>query len=284
MTILIAASTGLNSSKFPFTQLQNFTGTNDASTSSFDCWHFVEDEELMVWMRTSMNSNFWKLNRIIKDGLRKGTYQLTIDLNYPVAGFQGSKGYVLTTTTSFGGKQYALAILYLVIGSCSLAFSIVAALLRGQKMVKPEASSPEDIILNTSSDPAKSAGSRSASTTPAKVVLTRSDRVVVFPPGASKFLGNYVSTTKYSLLTFLPKNLFLQLQRFATAFSLVVAALASIPMISPLGSSTFWVPLLQILICTAIKDAKDDYNRYLSDVEENSRKTKVGIHFACPNT
>jgi hypothetical protein len=272
----------LESSQFPFTELENFTGTNDASKSLFDCWHYVEDEELKVWMESPMNSDFWKLNRIIKDGLKKGTYQLTINLNYPVAGFYGTKGYVLTTATLFGGKQYALAIVYLVIGSCSLAFSIVAFFLNGQKMVKPEAKSPPDNIALAPSSDAKAVSSLGAPSAPAKAVLTRSDRVVVSPvskePGATKFMVNYVSTTKYTLLTFIPMNLFIQLQRFATAFAVVVAALASIPMISPLGSSTFWPPLLFILIVSAIKDAKDDYNRYLSDVEENSRKTKV----SCP--
>jgi hypothetical protein len=224
-----------------------------------------------------MSSNFWKLNRIIEDGLTKGTYQLTINLHYPVAGFEGTKGYVFTTATAFGGQQYALSVVYLVIGSCSLAFSIVAILLGGRKMVKPEVKSPPDCIAEAPSSQASATRSLGGPAAPAKAVLASTERVVEFPPpaGARKFVANYVSTTKYSLLTFLPKNLFLQLQRFATAFSVVTAALACIPQISPLGPAVFMVPLLQTLICTAIKDAKDDYNRYLSDVEENSRKTKV---------
>ncbi len=229
-----------------------------------------------------MGSNFWKLNRIITDGLKKGTYHLSINLNYPVAGFDGTKGFVLTTATVFGGKQYALSIVYLVIGSCSLVFSVAAILLGGQKMVKPEAKSAPDNLADSSSSKVNAVSSVSGPAAPVKAAVTRSDRVIVSPvskePGATKFLVNYVSTTKYSLLTFIPMNLYLQLQRFATAFAFAIACLASIPMISPLGSSTFWPSLLFIMIVTAIKDAKDDYNRYVSDVEENSRKTKVSAY------
>jgi hypothetical protein len=229
-------------------------------------------------MKTSLDSNFWKLNRIYKGDLKKGVYQLTINLNYPVAGFDGTKGYVLTNATPFGGKRSALAIVYLVIGSFSLFFAVVAILLSTKKVIKPEVQYPPDNIPDVP-PAASNPGSSSSKTAGAAAVHTHSDRTVVFPvskePDARQFLTNFVSTTKYSMITFLPKNLFLQFQRFANVYFLVVAILASIPQISPLGSSTFWVPLLSVLTLSALKDAKEDYNRYLSDVEENSRITMV---------
>jgi hypothetical protein len=260
--------------------LSNFNGTNDAISSGFDCWHYVENEELVVWMKTSIDSNFWKLHRIYKGDLKKGVYQLTINLNYPVSGFDGTKGYVLTNATPFGGKRSALAVVYLVVGSFSLFFSFVAVLLGAKKVIKPEVKYPPDNIPDVPPGAAKSSSS-SSKAPGAAAPHTRSDRTVTFPlsnePNEHKFLTNFVSTTKYTMLTFPPKNLFLQFQRFANVYFLVVAILASIPQISPLGASTFWVPLLSVLMLSAMKDAKEDYNRYLSDVEENSRITMVSL-------
>ncbi len=229
-----------------------------------------------------MDSNFWKLHRIYRGDLKKGEYQLTINLNYPVAGFDGTKGYVLTNATPFGGKRSALAIVYLVVGSFSLLFSFVAVILGTKKVIKPEVKYPPDNIPDVPPAAAKYGSSFGSSKKAAAAAShTQSDRTVVFPVSkeldARKFLTNFVSTTKYSMISFLPKNLFLQFQRFANVYFLIVAILASIPQISPLGASTFWVPLLSVLTLSALKDAKEDYNRYLSDVEENSRSTKVSL-------
>ncbi len=237
-------------------------------------------------MKTSLDSDFWKLHRILENGLKKGTYQLFINLNYPVAGFKGTKGFVFTNATPFGGKRSALAVLYLVVGSFSLAFSIIALLLGTKKVTKPEVRYPPDNVSEAPSAATKSGSSSCAfgsSAAGAQAVRARSDRQrdVVSPPAAGpaerKFATNFVSTTKYTLITFVPKNLFLQFQIFANEYFLVIAILASIPQISPLSASTFWVPLLQQLIMSAMGEAKDDYYRYLSDVEENSRMTKVRL-------
>lgn len=44
----------------------------------------MEQEELAVWMRTAPTTSFWKLHRIIDDGLKAGTYTLSIGINFPV--------------------------------------------------------------------------------------------------------------------------------------------------------------------------------------------------------
>jgi hypothetical protein len=169
----------------------------------------------------------------------------------------------------------------LVIGSFSLVFSIIAFLLGTKKVIKPEVLYPPDNISEAPPTAAKSGSSSCVfGSSAGAAVRIRSDRQreVIFPsagPDARKFLTNFVSTTKYSLITFIPKNLFLQFQIFANVYFLIIAILASIPQISPLSASTFWVPLLQQLIMSAMGEAKDDYYRYLSDVEENSRTTKV---------
>uniref|UniRef100_A0A0C3SL24 Phospholipid-transporting ATPase n=1 Tax=Guillardia theta (strain CCMP2712) TaxID=905079 RepID=A0A0C3SL24_GUITC len=100
-------------------------------------------------------------------------------------------------------------------------------------------------------------------------------REVECPPDPHKhFESNYVKTNKYTIVTFLPLNLFLQFHRLANCYFLVIAILASTPL-SPVTGTTYWFPLISVLAISAIKDASEDYRRYKSDIEENSRVTEV---------
>jgi hypothetical protein len=71
--------------------------------------------------------------------------------------------------------------------------------------------------------------------------------------------NNYIKTSKYSVLTFLPLNLFEQFQRLANFYFLCLLVLQMIPAISSLTPVTTAVPLIGVLALTAIKDAYDDY-------------------------
>lgn len=47
-------------------------------------------------------------------------------LNYfDVSSYEGSKYFVLSTTNALGGKNYFLAICYLVVGSLCIVFAII---------------------------------------------------------------------------------------------------------------------------------------------------------------
>ncbi|CAF1217869.1 unnamed protein product [Adineta steineri] len=91
----------------------------------------------------------------------------------------------------------------------------------------------------------------------------------------NNFAGNEVSTARYNLATFLPKNLFEQFHRLANAYFLFLVCLQLIPQISSLPPYTTIVPLCFVLILTAIKDAVDDFGRHKSDKEVNNRETQV---------
>ncbi|CAH0553187.1 unnamed protein product [Brassicogethes aeneus] len=90
-----------------------------------------------------------------------------------------------------------------------------------------------------------------------------------------KYASNYIKTSKYSVLTFLPLNLFEQFQRLANFYFLCLLVLQLIPAISSLTPVTTALPLIGVLGLTAIKDAYDDIQRHISDSQVNNRKSRV---------
>ncbi|KAG7523476.1 putative phospholipid-transporting ATPase IM [Solea senegalensis] len=91
------------------------------------------------------------------------------------------------------------------------------------------------------------------------------------------YADNRIKTSKYSIFTFLPINLFEQLQRVANAYFIVLLILQVIPAISSLSWFTTIVPLVFVLLITAVKDATDDYFRHTSDQQVNNRLSQVLI-------
>jgi hypothetical protein len=85
----------------------------------------MTDEHFIVWMRTAGLPNFRKLWGRIEAGIKAGTYDLTIDNNYDVSSFDGKKTFVLSTTNALGGKNYFLAICYIVVGALCIVFAII---------------------------------------------------------------------------------------------------------------------------------------------------------------
>uniref|UniRef100_UPI00398EFEB6 phospholipid-transporting ATPase ID isoform X2 n=1 Tax=Pristiophorus japonicus TaxID=55135 RepID=UPI00398EFEB6 len=89
------------------------------------------------------------------------------------------------------------------------------------------------------------------------------------------YVNNRIKTSKYNIFTFLPINLFEQFQRIANAYFLFLLILQLIPQVSSLSWSTTVVPLMLVLIITAVKDAIDDYNRYKNDNQVNNREVMI---------
>lgn len=83
-------------------------------------------ENLMVWMRTAALPTFTKLARKnVKESMSAGTYQIVIQDNFPVKTYDGSKSFVIATTSIIGGKNPFLGIAYVVIGGISAVFAIL---------------------------------------------------------------------------------------------------------------------------------------------------------------
>lgn len=90
-----------------------------------------------------------------------------------------------------------------------------------------------------------------------------------------KFPNNSIRTTKYSILTFIPRNLFEQFHRVAYVYFLVLAGLNQVPQLGVFSPAASILPLAFVLGVTAIKDAYEDWRRHRSDRNENNRTVSV---------
>ena len=79
--------------------------------------------------------------------------------------------------------------------------------------------------------------------------------------GGSKYINNKIDTTKYNIITFLPKALIIQFVRLANIYFLVSAILQCIPQISPLEPATAVVPIIIVLSVSIIREGIEDCNR-----------------------
>ncbi|XP_067470072.1 probable phospholipid-transporting ATPase VD isoform X2 [Thunnus thynnus] len=79
------------------------------------------------------------------------------------------------------------------------------------------------------------------------------------------YKNNKIQTTKYSILSFLPKNLFEQLHRLANVYFIFLAALNFVPVVEAFQPEIALAPILLVLSVTAIKDMWEDYRRFKLD-------------------
>ncbi|XP_058885466.1 phospholipid-transporting ATPase VA-like isoform X1 [Acipenser ruthenus] len=83
------------------------------------------------------------------------------------------------------------------------------------------------------------------------------------------YAHNNIKTTKYTLLSFLPKNLFEQFHRFANVYFVFIALLNFVPIVNAFQPELALAPVVFILSVTALKDLWEDYRRHRSDKEIN---------------
>uniref|UniRef100_A0AAV2MJC0 Phospholipid-transporting ATPase n=1 Tax=Knipowitschia caucasica TaxID=637954 RepID=A0AAV2MJC0_KNICA len=98
------------------------------------------------------------------------------------------------------------------------------------------------------------------------------------------FPSNGIKTTKYTILFFLPMNLYEQFHRLANLYFVGLAILNFVPVVQAFQPEVAMIPICVILALTAIKDACEDFRRYLSDKRLNgmpclvySRKDKCFV-------
>ncbi|KAJ6239211.1 putative phospholipid-transporting atpase [Anaeramoeba flamelloides] len=84
---------------------------------------------------------------------------------------------------------------------------------------------------------------------------------------------NYISTTTYNLLNFIPLNLFQQFRRLAN-FYFLLSAIISLGPWSPINPWINFNPLIFVLTVSGIKAAIDDLNRRKEDRKANNKQFK----------
>jgi phospholipid-translocating ATPase len=105
---------------------------------------------------------------------------------------------------------------------------------------------------------------------PTHLLTTKGEPIV-------RYVRNKVRTSKYTLITFIPKNLFEQFRRVANIFFLAMVILQVFPIFGATNAQIGMLPLLAILGMTAIKDGIEDWRRAKLDNEvNNSATTKLG--------
>ncbi|KAJ7779132.1 hypothetical protein B0H16DRAFT_806330 [Mycena metata] len=88
-----------------------------------------------------------------------------------------------------------------------------------------------------------------------------------------RYPRNKVRTTKYTILTFIPRNLYEQFRRIANLFFLTTVVVQLFPVFGAASGAVAVLPLAFILTATAIKDGVEDYRRGLLDEEVNNSPT-----------
>ncbi|KAL9235477.1 hypothetical protein vseg_010234 [Gypsophila vaccaria] len=89
-----------------------------------------------------------------------------------------------------------------------------------------------------------------------------------------RYRTNNISTTKYNILTFLPKGLFEQFRRAANVYFLLATCL-SVTSVSPFSSVSMIFPLAIVVGLTMAKEAVEDWRRFIQDMKVNNRKVSV---------
>nr|GMC51916.1 probable phospholipid-transporting ATPase 4 [Ipomoea batatas] len=87
-----------------------------------------------------------------------------------------------------------------------------------------------------------------------------------------KYCSNYITTTKYNFLTFLPKAVFEQFRRVANLYFLLAAILSLTP-VAPFSAISMIAPLVFVVGLSMAKEALEDWQRFLQDMSINLHKT-----------
>lgn len=89
------------------------------------------------------------------------------------------------------------------------------------------------------------------------------------------YKSNKIKTTKYTIFTFLPKNLFEQFHRLANVYFILVVSLNWIPEVEAFAKEIAMIPVIFVLAVTAVKDVFEDFRRGRSDYQINNNTCRV---------
>ncbi|KAF8375398.1 hypothetical protein PRIPAC_81827 [Pristionchus pacificus] len=94
-------------------------------------------------------------------------------------------------------------------------------------------------------------------------------------PNYIKYSSNEISTTKYNPVTFIPRNLWEQFHRLANIYFVFLLGVDAFPMFNTSSVFVSALPVIFILVLTAIKDALEDMRRRRLDSKVNNATCHV---------
>ena len=108
---------------------------------------------------------------------------------------------------------------------------------------------------------------KTSKTKPREFIIANSDH------NSKIYESNYISTTKYTALSFFPLCLMGQFKRYANIYFTVMAVIQCFPAISPINPVSSIAPLIFVISLSIIREGFEDLSRHKSDLELNSSKT-----------
>jgi phospholipid-translocating ATPase len=85
-----------------------------------------------------------------------------------------------------------------------------------------------------------------------------------------KYITNYITTTKYNIITFFPKAIFEQFRRVANLYFLLTAILSLTP-VCPFSPVSMIAPLAFVVGLSMMKEGLEDWRRFIQDMKVNNR-------------
>ncbi|KAF1993342.1 phospholipid-translocating P-type ATPase [Amniculicola lignicola CBS 123094] len=98
------------------------------------------------------------------------------------------------------------------------------------------------------------------------------------------YARNKIRTAKYTPLSFIPKNLYFQFHNIANVYFLFIIILGIFSIFGASNPALNAVPLIVILVVTAVKDAVEDWRRTVLDNELNNAPVHRLINYSNVNT
>ncbi|KAH8205053.1 hypothetical protein TruAng_000776 [Truncatella angustata] len=89
------------------------------------------------------------------------------------------------------------------------------------------------------------------------------------------YISNWIRSTRYTLWSFFPKQLYFQFTKLANFYFLIIAILQAIPGLSTTGTFTTLAVLVPFIAISMAKEGWDDLRRYKLDVKENRSRVSV---------
>jgi magnesium-transporting ATPase (P-type) len=109
-----------------------------------------------------------------------------------------------------------------------------------------------------------------------EIPVIPNNQVPLIDPHTKKpFINNSITTSRYKIYNFLPKQIMFQFSKIANVYFLFVAILQSIPEFSPTGRFTTIIPLSVFMMIAIAHEGFDDYRRHKQDQVENNKECSV---------